>query len=87
MTNPLAGGPEDAPRKPDDPQPSPHGRDLAQLPSSGRPRRTRPCSTAESRATAAAVSYIMVTLGFRRASRQAVLRLIPDRRRPDTLRT
>lgn len=32
MTNPLAGGPEDAPRKPDDPQPSPHGRDLTQLP-------------------------------------------------------
>ena len=31
MTNPLAGGPEDAPRKPDDPQPSPHGRDLTQL--------------------------------------------------------
>ena len=32
MTNPLTGGPEDAPRKPDDPQPSPHGRDLTQLP-------------------------------------------------------
>ena len=31
MTNPLAGGPEDAPRKPDDPQPSPPGRDLTQL--------------------------------------------------------
>ena len=39
MTNPLAGGPEDAPRKPDDPQPSPHGRDLAQLPMWGRRRR------------------------------------------------
>ncbi len=36
MTNPLAGGPEDAPRKPDDPQPSPHGRDLTQLPMSER---------------------------------------------------
>lgn len=36
MTNPLAGGPEDAPRKPDDPQPSPHGRDLTQLPRVGR---------------------------------------------------
>lgn len=35
MTNPLAGGPEDAPRKPDDPQPSPHGRDLTQLPRVG----------------------------------------------------
>ena len=38
MTNPLAGGPEDAPRKPDDPQPSPHGRDLTQLPRVGRQR-------------------------------------------------
>ena len=38
MTNPLAGGPEDAPRKPDDPQPSPHGRDLTQLPMCGRRR-------------------------------------------------
>ena len=41
MTNPLAGGPEDAPRKPDDPQPSPHGRDLTQLPMGGCPANGR----------------------------------------------